>query len=317
MILLLIISLCLLASFILSGLESALLSISPARLRHQVKEGERKASHLEKLLPRQQALLISILVINAAINLVAFALVTRLTVDAFGSWGYLVAFLISLPVYLIWIELLPKSLFKNLSTKALLRFLQLLLLIDILTRPFIYISRPILKLMSGKSNQSSHAARDEFLRLTEILDREGVFESGEKKIIHQVLDFQTLPVSEVMLPLSRITAVPLEMPVSSVLDLARETDISQFPVISSKGDLIGIVDVLELLHSDITQGTVRNYLRKLVETSPDERSLDVLRRLRRAGLRIAVVHNEKKRPLGLVSVDDMISHLINFSPQNE
>lgn len=129
-------------------------------------------------------------------------------------------------------------------------------------------------------------------------------------MIHQVLNFQRLPISEVMLPLSRVTAVPLEMPVTSVLNLARETNFSQFPVISPKGDLIGLVDVLELLSADTSEGVVRNYLRKLVHTSPSDHAIDVLRRLRRAGLRVAAVHNDKGRPLGIVSVDGMIPHLL-------
>ena len=308
---------CLIASFVLSGLESALLSISRVQLRHQAKDGNRKARRLEKLLERRQQLLISILILNTATNLVAFALLTRLTVDTFGRWGYLAAFLLSLPVYLIWIELLPKSVFKNLSYKALLRFLPVLSAIDGITRPFIYLPHALLRLVSGKASKMSQSAngsaRDEFRMLTEIMERDGAFRPGEKAMIHQVLDFQRLPVSEVMLPLSRVTAVPLEMPVTSVLDLARETNFSQFPVISPNGDLIGLVDVLELLNANASKGVVRNYLRKLIHASPTDRAIDVLWRLRRAGLRVAAVHNEKGRPLGIVSVDDMIPHLLEPS----
>jgi len=309
---------CLIASFILSGLESALLSISRVRLHHQVKEGNSKARRLEKLFERRQQLLISILILNTATNLVAFALLTRLTVDTFGRWGYLAAFLLSLPVYLIWIELLPKSIFKNLSYKALLRFLPILSVIDGFARPFIFTFGFLLRLVPGRSNNgnrnSANEALDEFRMLTEILERDGVFRPGEKTMIHQVLDFQRLSISEVMLPLSRVTAVPLEMPVTSVLDLARETNFSQFPVISPKGELIGLVDVLELLNADVSDGVVRNYLRKLVHTSPTDRAIDVLRRLRRTGLRVAAVHNDRGRPLGIVSVEDMIPHLLKVSP---
>ena len=116
-----------------------------------------------------------------------------------------------------------------------------------------------------------------------------------------------------MLPLSRVTAVPLEMPISSVLNLARETNFSQFPVISPKGDLIGLVDVLELLTAEASEGVVRNYLRKLIHTLPTDHAIDVMRHLRRAGLRVAAVHNDKGRPLGIVSVDDMIPCLLEPS----
>ncbi len=307
---------CLIASFILSGLESALLSISRVRLHHQVKEGNLRAQRLEKILQRRQQLLIAILIFNTTTNLAAFALLTHLTVDTFGNWGYLIAFLLSLPVYLIWIELLPKSIFKNLSYDTLLRFLPILSVIDGITRPIIFIPQALLRLATSKSRaddeNSANSARDEFRMLTEILERDGVFRPGEKTMIHQVLDFQKLPISEVMLPLSRVTAVPLEMPIASVLNLARETNFSQFPVISPQGDLIGLVDILELLSANTSEGVVRNYLRKLVHAAPHDRAIDVLRRLRRSGLRVAAIHNEKGRPLGIVSVDDMIPHLLEL-----
>jgi len=308
---------CLIVSFVLSGLESALLSISRVRLHHQVKEGNDKAGRLEKLLRHRQQMLVCLLIFNTTTNLAAFALLTRVTVDTFGPWGYLAAFLLSLPVYLIWIELLPKSIFKNLSYNALLRFLPILTIIDLISRPFVYISHVFLRLFrrhaKNDSQASSESARDEFLMLTEILERDGVFRAGEKAMIHQVLNFQRLPISEMMLPLSRVTAVPLEMPISSVLNLARETNFSQFPVISPKGDLIGLVDVLELLTAEASEGVVRNYLRKLIHTLPTDHAIDVMRHLRRAGLRVAAVHNDKGRPLGIVSVDDMIPCLLEPS----
>lgn len=312
---------CLAASFIFSGLESALLSFSPVRLHHLAKEGQPKARHLERLLARRQQLLISILILNTAINLVAFALLTHLSVDTFGRWGYPAAFLVALPVYLVWIELLPKSLFKNFPCDALLRYLPLLSLVNMTVRPVIAAPPTLLRLCCGSSGERKAApgngARDEFRLLTDILEREGTFERGEKQMIHQILDFQHLPVSKVMLPLSRVTAVPLEMPITSVLDLARETQFFQFPAISPKGDLIGLIDVAELLNGNVRRGVVRNYLRKLVHASPSDRAIDVLRRLRSAGLRVAVVHQAKGHPLGIVAIDDMIPHLLKLSPQTQ
>jgi CBS domain containing-hemolysin-like protein len=310
---------CLAASFILSGLESALLSFSPVRLHHLAKEGQPKALHLERLLARRQQLLVSILILNAAINLVAFALLTHLSVDSFGRWGYPAAFLVALPVYLVWIELLPKSLFKNFPCNALLRYLPLLSLINMTVRPLISGPLALLRLCWGNSSKRKgtpgSGARDEFRLLTDILEREGTFERGEKQMIHQVLDFQRLPVSKVMLPLSRVTAVPLDMPITSVLDLARETQFFQFPAISPQGDLIGLIDVAELLNGDVRSGVVRDYLRKWVHASPSDRAIDVLRQLRSAGLRVAVVHETKGHPLGIVAIDDMIPHLLQLSPQ--
>lgn len=304
------IAVCLVASFIFSGLESALLSFSPVRLHHLTKEGKPRARHLEKLLLRRQPLLISILILNAAVNLVAFALLTHLSVDAFGRWGYPAAFLLALPVYLVGVELLPKSLFKNFACEKLLRYLPLLSLINVTIRPLVSFPNALLAMLRRDPRRDTPdprgGSRNEFHLLTDLLEREGTFDQEKKQMIHQILNFQHLPVSKVMVPLSRVTAVPLEMPVSSVLDLARETRFFQFPVLSPNGDLVGLVDVAELLSSSVHKGVVRDYLRQWVHAAPTDHAIDVLRRLRSAGLRVALVRETKGQPLGLVAIDDMV-----------
>ena len=314
---------CLLLSFLMSGLESAILSLSPARLRHAAKEGHRRAALVDRILGRKDQMMASILVINASANLVAFALVTAEAVEWLGGWGYLAAFVVSVPVYLFWSESLPKAAFKQAPIRLLIIFSPVLALIYVTIRPLLaLLALPGRWLGSrfseseGKATLAPGETREEFRALTEILERKGTLDPREREMILGVLDFQQVCVGEVMLPLSKVTAVPQEMPISSLLVLARQTRFDQFPVMAPNGDLAGIVDVLELLRNSEIDGTVQDYRQELVRCRPGEQAIGVVRRLRRAGHQVAAVHNQRGRPIGIVSVVDMIARLTKATPES-
>lgn len=310
---LLIIVASLLVSFLLSGLESAVLSHSPARLRHAAKEGSRPAQRLDRMMDRKDELLASILLLNAAANLFAFALITAKTVNWLGSWGYLAAFAISLPVYLIWVELLPKSIFKQAPIRLMRLFGPILWLLHYTVRPLILLlalpGQWLGRKLSGPQPTIPGASREEFRALTEILERKGSLSPRETRMIHDVLDFRQVHVSDVMLPLSRVTAVPQAMPIDSVLSLGRQTGFDQFPVMAANGDLVGLIDVVELLREGENTGTVQHHRQRLVRSGPAETAISVIRRMRRAGHQISAVYNENGRPIGIVSVEDLVGRL--------
>ncbi|MCB1063829.1 MAG: DUF21 domain-containing protein [Verrucomicrobiae bacterium] len=300
-------------SFLLSGLESAILSLSPARLRHLANSGKRQAIILEQLLRKKDQLLASILLLNASANLVAFALITAETVTWLGPWGYLVAFVISLPVYLIWVESLPKSLFKRAPIRLLSFFSPVLVLLHYTVRPLILLlampGRWLGKRLGGSPEAPPGSSRAEFRALTEVMERNGTLDPREGRMIRGVLDFQQVRVGEVMLPLSKVTAVSPEMPIDSVISLGRQTGFDQFPVMGNGGAVVGIVNILELLRNHASGGTVNDHRRDLVRSAPDDTAIQVIRRLREAGHQVAAVFNENGRPIGIVSIEDMVGRL--------
>ncbi len=303
----------LILSFLLSGLESAVLSHSPARLRHFAKEGKRQARWLDRIMRHKEQLLASILLLNATVNLVAFAMITVETVTRLGWWGYLAAFAVSLPFYLVWVELLPKSIFKRAPIRLMFLFTPVLLILHYAIRPVILFlaipGRWLGRRLYGSDQAVPGATRAEFRALTEVLERQGTLSARETRMIQGVLDFQQVHVGDVMLPLSKVTAVPQEMPIQSVLALGRQTGFDQFPVMGPNGDIVGLVDVVELLREGVRGGTVQQHRHKLVRSGPAETAIAVIRRLRRAGHQIAAVYNDQGRPIGIVGVEDLIGRL--------
>ena len=46
-----------------------------------------------------------------------------------------------------------------------------------------------------------------------------------------------------------------------------------------------------------------------VRSAPDDTAIQVIRRLREAGHQVAAVFNENGRPIGIVSIEDMVGRL--------
>ena len=116
---LLIIALCLLVSFVFSGIEAGIFSVNRVRLAHRAKQQERAAVTLQCLLANSDRMLITVLIVTNLANIFALVVGTRLLVASWGGRGYFIALAIYLPVYLFGLELLPKSLFRRFPYRAL------------------------------------------------------------------------------------------------------------------------------------------------------------------------------------------------------
>jgi len=312
---------CLLLSFLLSGLESAIFSVSVVRVRHRSKEADGtkgKEARLERVFLRRERLLTSILLTNNAVTLIAFALATRLLVGEFGDSGYWIAFLVSLPVYIFWCELVPKSLFLRFPYRALRAFVLVLEFINLTVGQLLGIVSLLKPIFQEEGERQSEEiderarARAEFRSLATIIARDGELAPAEREMIENVMNFRRTLASDLMLPMADVTAIPLDMPADQVVRLAKETGLDEFPVMSTTGDLIGIVSSFEILRDRPKDARAVNYLRRLIRVEPSESATSLLLRLRKAGLQVAAVCSEDpaKKSLGIVAVDDIFKRML-------
>src|SRR6266550_6748525 len=109
----LLVALCWIISFLFAGSEAGLLALDPVRLRHRAKSGDRGARRLQKMLEHPERLLITVLLATNAADIIALIILTRELVLTFGAIGYPLTILIALPVYLLLLGVLPKSLFRR------------------------------------------------------------------------------------------------------------------------------------------------------------------------------------------------------------
>ena len=111
---------CWVVSFFFNGIESGLLSINPVRLRQNVKNRVLAALRLNRLLRRPERVLVTVLLVTNAADIIGLVLLTRQLVGTYGTAGFALTLLISLPVYLFLLGVLPKALFRRFPFRSAL-----------------------------------------------------------------------------------------------------------------------------------------------------------------------------------------------------
>lgn len=308
MIVLLIIGLVL--SFLLSGMESAVLSISRVRVRHAADEGDEIAARLLPMLNDREGLLGAVTVANHIANVSAFGLIIWRLVQAMGPGGYAVGFLLALPVFIVGLEVLPKTLFRRYPYRSLRKLLPLLSFVAAFRSPF----RAISKLPALPEPQSDDPMHDriELKQLFNSLRQQGLVPASAARLMGRVLEYRRRTAASVMVPLNKIVAVNPDMPASMALRVASQHGFIALPVLSESGSFSGIITITALPANLPADHMVRQYMRPVDEVDGSLPALEVLQRLRRRNRSLAlVIDSARKQAIGLVTEEDLIAPLFN------
>jgi putative hemolysin len=307
------VALCLSISFMFSGIESGILSVNRVRLRHRLKMNDPAANKLHSLLARPERLLVTVLLVTNFMNICALLFVARECVHAWGEIGYLIALAFALPVYLIGIELLPKSLFRRFPYRALAALSEPLRIADLLLSPVLAIGAQVLRFVPRKQEKKLFVAREDFKYLTFESERQGALTKVEREMIHNVVDFRAVKARDVMVPMEKVRTIRAAASVNELFAFCRASNLDRVPVISDKGEITGLVNVFEVLVDRTARDTVSAYARRLVTVSPDEEAYNIIRKLRAARITLAAVVGSNSQSLGIVSSEDLISKLVKVA----
>jgi CBS domain containing-hemolysin-like protein len=305
-IILLLVSLAL--SFALSGLESAVIAVSRVRVRHAASAGDRRAARLLPLVEDRDALLGAITVANHVTNLAAFLIIAWKLVRVSGGWGYLAAFVVALPIFLIGLEVLPKKLFRRYPFRTIRALFPLVLIIGLFRPLFRLMARTQSTDTAAVPNQS--AGRDDLRHQARTLEHQHQLSSGAARLIHQVLDYRQLRAADVMRPLTRSVALAPDLPLSSALILARENGTSTLPVIGDKGRFVGVIDLATLPKDMPPDRLVRQHMRTLDSVHDHDSALNSLQRMRKRGRSLCLVLDDSELPAGILHEEDLLRQLM-------
>lgn len=302
--------LCLAASFILAGTEAGLMAVSRVRVRHAASEGDRKAVRLLPMLQDRDAMLGAVTVVNHVFMLAAFLLLAKDLVDWLQGYGYLVAFGLGLPVFLIGLEIVPKKLFRSYP----FRFLKFSLPVLCLVAPLRSLFRDLLRHKKDEPDISSanHGTREDLKAMVSAMRQKGQIHKESEGLIRGILDYRKLRVMDLMLPLRRSVALAPDIPVHVAMELARVEQLESVAVLGEDGAFIGLFEPA-LCPAQLPQDQmVRQYMRTLEEVREDELALRALQRLRKRGRSMALVMSAEKVPIGVVSEEALLQPMLRL-----
>ncbi|MDI1312643.1 CNNM domain-containing protein [Prosthecobacter sp.] len=299
-------------SFMLSGLESAVMAVSRVRVRHAASAGDRRARNLLPLLEDRDALIGCITVANHLTNLAAFLLIAFPVIHHASLWGYVLAFTLALPVFLIGLEVMPKKIFRSYPFRSMRSVSPLV--------HFVGLARPLFRVVAGRRTADPTAApsearqtrgREDLKALAQQLATQHQLSANATHLIERVLDYKKLRTGDVMQPLARSIALAAEIPLSTALIVAREQNCTLLPVLGDSGSFIGLLDTTELPAIIPPDRLVRHHMRTLDVISASLPALHALQRMRKSGRRLAIVVDERQQPLGLITEERLLEPLMH------
>lgn len=303
----------LLISFLFAGIEAGILSVNRVRLRHRAKQRDPAAFKLERLLSRPGRVLVTVLIVTNFMNILALTLVVQAVVPAGRVSGYVLVGLACLPFYMLVLELLPKSLFRRFPYRALAGLSEILRLADFLLSPFLNLGSRLTRTLFGKTHieQKLFVVREDFKYLTGESERSGSISKVERELIHNVLDFRAVRVRDLMLPLAQTeTAEPTDR-LPALIARWQRTQHDHLPLLSSSGEIVGMIDVFDVLLDRTSGADAGVHQRRIVFLKPDEFAYQAIRKLRTAQSPLAAVTDQGGTPLGIVGLEDLVKRLVN------
>lgn len=303
-------------SFLLSGMEAGVFALSRLRIRQQMRAGRPAARLLHGYLENPEEFLWTIVVGNTLAN---FMILGWLFAELYQHWAarpvlFAVVFVALVLVFYAFFDLLPKMLFRTHPNRLCLACAPVFRFIHLGLRPLVALvqacSGALLRWTGGRAFSGHLFGNREELR-TVMLESAQAFTSEERAMINRVLELSNLTVRQVMRPWAEAVTVAASAPVGEVLRLARERGVTRLPVWEMRDGrqrIAGLVEVDGLLFEGEPDPTrpVSACLKPACFLGEDERLEVALRRLQRAGQRLAIVLGRDRGECGLVSLEDVL-----------
>jgi putative hemolysin len=308
----------LILSAFFSGSETALFSLGKLRLRRMRQAGNIRAGIIERMLARPAHLLISILMGNMFVNILASSLATVLFVSLMTRRGELIAFVAMSVIILIFGEITPKflavgrpTLFASAVATPLFFFSNLVApavrLLETATNSIIHL------LEGGREARAPAPTQEELMTVVELGHREGIVDRVEREMILRVFEFMDLPVEEVMTPRTEIFSLDIRTRPQRARALLKERGFSRVPVYrKNPEDVVGILYAKDLVaEMFVSPGSnLKRYLRSPHFVPESKRLGPLLREFQKDRIHLAMVIDEHGALSGLVTMEDLLEEIV-------
>lgn len=315
----------LLVSAFFAGCETVFFTLNRTQLARFKKSANPLIKQLLAFLAKPRDILVTILFGNEMANIAISILVASLFYQLFSSqlsveWLTFLSVSVGTLLILIFGEVLPKSVGMLFAPTLAPATVLLLKPLYLLLKPARFILVKMAdKLIQGfgpvKKEETLFTMEEEFRYLLELGAKSGEVEEAEKELIHKALEFSGKVVFQIMTPFSMVVSFAIETPYPTLLDQIRATQFSRIPIYEGKpSNIVGLLYVKDLPAFDRRRQkepdiSIREILRSPLFVSRQKNIEDLLQEIRQSRIHMAIAVDEKKKPVGIVTMHDILEEL--------
>jgi putative hemolysin len=308
--------LCLLLAFLLSGMEAGVFALSRLHIRRLARTGNPSARVLQGFLDRPENFLWTILVGNTLANFLVLAWTLLKLHEWLLGHVYWVIVVFAIAVFLFYalFDLLPKMFFRAHPNQLCLLVARVFRLVHFTLSPLVAIaesiSRLLLLLTGGQASTGRLFGSREEMRSV-MQESAQALTSDERAMINRILDLQNVTVRQITTPVSQTVAIETTTTLADALKLGRERKLSRLPVMEMRDGhrrIAGLLAVGPLLFRDDLdlQKPALTQMAPALFVNENVRLEIALRLMQRAGHRLAVVLARDGSEAGVVSMEDIL-----------
>lgn len=298
-----------------SATETAYSSLNKIKLKSIANKGNKKAKLALELSEKYDSVISTILIGNNIVNIATASLATVLFTKLLGSSGVTVSTIVMTILILIFGEISPKSIAKDIPESFAIFSAPLLNVFCIILKPVNHIFCLWKKLISKvlKIQKHSGITEDEILTIAEEAENEGGINPQQLEIIKSAIELNEQEVIEAFTPRVDMIAVKDSCSKEELLNLFIESGFSRIPVYHDNIDnVIGIINEKDLINIVVNNNNeeISSIIKPLNVIQPHMKLSHLLKVLQNNKSHMALIADEYGGTMGIITLEDILEELV-------
>ena len=298
-----------------SASETAFSSLNQIRLKSRAEDGDSSAARVLNMAEQYDKLLSTILIGNNIVNIAAASIGTILFTRMLGAErGATVSTIVLTIIVLIFGEVTPKSLAKEMPEKVATAVSPFLVLLMALMTPLTWLFTQWKKLLGHfvHSGEADTITEGELMTMVSEAENDGELTDRESELIRSAIEFDDVEVEEILTPRVDVVAVEDNISLEELAQTFAESGYSRLPVYHGTIDnIIGVVHEKDFYIARLKKATkIDDLVVPTLYTTGSTQISQLLRTLREQHHHLAVVVDEYGGTEGIITLEDILEELV-------
>ena len=298
-----------------SASETAFSSLNQIRLKSRADDGDASAARVLAMAEQYDKLLSSILIGNNIVNIAAASIGTILFTKALGpERGATVSTIVLTIVVLIFGEVTPKSLAKEMPERVATLVSPILSLLMVVMTPLTWLFSQWKKLLGHfvHSSESDGITEGELMTMVSEAESDGELTDRESQLIRSAIEFDDVEVEEILTPRVDVIAVEDDTSLEELAQTFADSGYSRLPVYHGTIDnIIGVVHEKDFYLARLKKASsIEDLIAPTLYTTGSTQISQLLRTLREQHHHMAVVVDEYGGTEGIITLEDILEELV-------
>ncbi len=301
------------ASAICSLLEAFILSISSAEVEGLKLSHPLRGRMLERFKDGLDETSSAILTLNTVAN-TAGATVVGALADGVAAVSLVFVSIFMTVSILIFSEVIPKNLGVAYRREIAPYAVHVLWIVRLAMHPVSFAFKRLLTVIVRLEKPTEKEQEEEIRLLAEKSFRSGALSDSERALISNALSLDDLRIEEIMTPRTVVTFLQGDVTVADVCQDFKNIPFARIPVFGESVDeILGVVrrrDILQSYSEDKDAVTMKELMHEVVFAPETASALNALQLFLKKQQQFAVVVDEYGSTVGVISMEDIVEHLI-------